>query len=171
MNDLRFKLSTLPGNLRLFIVVFILTLTLGVTVGLVYLGSLTSVTSEGILEHYRGTTATDDLEIPEKYPKPYRELLLTTHNHVLSFSLIYLVLGFIFSGTEFFPGKIKTFLMVEPFVTTWTTFGSIWLTRFIHPSFTYLLIVSGILMYGSFYLMAGVIIYEAYPGAKPPDRE
>ena len=55
---------------------------------------------------------------------------------------------------------LKTILIVEPFISILTTFGGIWLIRFVHPAFSYLVIISGILMYGCYFTMAGVLLYE-----------
>ena len=102
----------------------------------------------------------DDFEIPEKYPKPTSELLNTTHTHILSMTFIFLIIGVFFFFNSLITGMLKTFLIIEPFISILLTLGGIWLIRFIHSSFSYLIIISGILMYLCFFIMIITIFYE-----------
>lgn len=140
---------------------FVFVLTLGVSVGLVYLKFTTNMTSTGTVERYNGSvTDSDEFEIAEKYPKQINELLLTTHNHVITFSLIFFSLGLVFYFNSIIKGFWKNFLILEPFLSTIITFLSIWGIRYIDSIFVYVTIVSAILMYISFYVMSLVSLYE-----------
>ena len=35
-------------------------------------------------------------EIPEKFPKPLENMILTTHDHILTFAMISLLIGVVF---------------------------------------------------------------------------
>jgi hypothetical protein len=119
------------------------------------------MTSNGTVERYNGSKVNpDDFEIAEKYPKPISEMLLTTHNHVITFSLIFTAIGLIFYFNSIIGGFWKDFLILEPLISTIITFSSIWGIRYIHESFVYITIVSAVLMYISFYLMSVVLLYE-----------
>ena len=135
-------------------------LTIGVGVGLYYVGYTTQYSPSGTSEHFAGSKINADFDIPDKYPKPFSELLNTTHTHIISMTFIFIITGGIFFLNSIITGSIKTFLIVEPFISIIVTFGGIWLVRFIHPGFSYLVILSGILMYLSFFVMASTIFYE-----------
>jgi Zn-dependent membrane protease YugP len=57
-------------------------------------------------------------------------------------------------------GTWKFVLMAEPLFSTLITFGSIWGIRFIAPEFAYITMISGILMYITYYVMVGIMLYE-----------
>jgi len=156
----KIKLYQLPGAIKLLLMLTVLNLTAGVSIGLYYVSNTTHLLPEGTAEQFRGSPVDDDFDIPEKFPKPISELLTTTHNHIISMTFIFFIMGGIFYFNSIITGFWKTFFIAEPFFSILVTFGGIWLIRFIHHSFSYLVMVSGILMYLSFFIMAGTIIYE-----------
>ena len=153
-------LNQLSSNVRYFLLVFIVCLTIGFTVGLVYVWKTTSMSPAGASEHYSGSVASGDLDIPEKYPKSVESMLLTTHTHVISFAMIFLVLGGIFSLNSLIKGSLKTFVIIEPFITVLGTFGSIWGMRYLSSVYSYLSIIFGVMTYFTFYFMVGVVLYD-----------
>ncbi len=156
------RLYELPRKLKFLCFLTIFNLTIGVGVGLYYVGYTTEYSPSGTSEHFSGSEISDEFDIPEKYPKPLSELLNTTHTHIISMTFIFLIIGGIFYFNSIITGAMKTFLIVEPFISIIITFGGIWLVRFIHPGFSYLVILSGILMYLSFFIMASTVFYELY---------
>ena len=154
------RLYELPRKLKLLCFITVFNLTIGVGVGLYYVGYTTQYSLSGTSEHFAGSKISDDFDIPDKYPKPFTELLNTTHTHVISMTFIFLIIGGIFYFNSIITGSMKTILIIEPFISIIVTFGGIWLVRFIHPGFSYLVILSGILMYLSFIIMASTIFYE-----------
>ena len=153
-------LHQLPVKLKLLLLLTVVNLTVGVGIGLYYVANTTELTPAGTAEHFSGSEIDAEFDIPEKYPKPVSELLITTHNHILSLTLIFLVIGGIFYFNSTITGGLKNFLIAEPFISILTTFGGIWLIRFVHSAFVYLVIPSGILMYTCYFIMAGVLFYE-----------
>ena len=153
-------LHQLPAKLKLLLLLTVVNLTVGVGIGLYYVANTTELTPAGTTEHFSGSEIDAEFDIPEKYPKPVTELITTTHNHILSLTLIFLVIGSIFYFNSSISGRMKTFLIAEPFISIITTFGGIWLMRFVHPTFVYLVIPSGILMYTCYFIMAGVLLFE-----------
>ena len=147
------RLYELPRKLKLLCFLTVFNITVGVGVGLYYVGYTTQYSPSGTSEHFAGSQVSDDFDIPDKYPKPFCELLNTTHTHVISMTFIFIITGGIFFFNSIITGSIKTLLIVEPFISIIVTFGGIWLVRFIHPGFSYLVILSGILMYLSFFIM------------------
>ena len=154
------RLYELPRKLKLLCFLTVFNITVGLGVGLYYVGYTTQYSSIGTSEHFAGSKVSDDFDIPDKYPKPISELLNTTHTHVISMTFIFLIIGGIFYFNSIITGSMKTILIIEPFISIIVTFGGIWLVRFIHPGFSYLVILSGILMYLSFIIMASTIFYE-----------
>ena len=153
-------LNQLSSNVRYFLLAFIVCLTIGVTVGLVYVWKTTSMSPAGASEHYSGSAVSGYLDIPEKYPKSVESMLLTTHTHVISFAMIFLVLGGIFSLNSLIKGSLKTFVIIEPFITVLGTFGSIWGMRYLSSVYSYLSIIFGVMTYFTFYFMVGVVLYD-----------
>lgn len=158
MNEI--KLSQLDPARKSMLAVFTVVLTTGIILGLIFILSNIQGKPAGLTEHYRGSQVADEFSLPEKYPKSGIEMLLNTHSHILSFAVIFLITGYIFSFSSFPSEKWRKFLMVEPLVATLVTFGSLWGLRYVSPVFTYLIILSGILMYFSYFVMAGFILFE-----------
>jgi len=159
--EISISLSTLDIKLKRLLTLFIVVLTIGITTGLIYLSFTTGSKISGIEEHYKGSVIKDEFDIPEKYPKTVQNLLLTTHNHLLSLSIIFLIIGGIFSySTSIKSDKLKSFLIYEPFFSIILTFGGIWGLRYLHPLFLWVIIISGTIMYSSFYFMALISIFE-----------
>ena len=160
MNSTLPRLVDLPQKIKYFLVAFLVLMTIGVTVGLVYVWETTSMSPVGASEHYSGSAVSGDLDIPEKYPKSVEGMLLTTHTHVISFAMIFLVLGGIFSLNSLIKGSLKTFVIIEPFITVLGTFGSIWGMRYLSSVYSYLSIIFGVMTYFTFYFMVGVVLYD-----------
>jgi|TARA_Y100000031_G_C8229597_1_gene390210 hypothetical protein len=154
------QLMDLTNNVKYFLSAFLVLMTIGVTVGLVYVFETTSMSAVGTEAHYAGSLITDELDIPEKYPKEFDGMLLTTHTHVISFAFIFFFLGGIFLMNSIITGGWKTFLIIEPFISVIGTFGSIWGIRYVSSIFSILTIIFGTLTYLSFYFMIGLILYE-----------
>ena len=76
------RLVDLPQNIKYFLSAFLLLMSLGVTLGLVYVYETTEMTADGTEEHYAGSIPEDNMDIPEKYPKEFESMLLTTHTPV-----------------------------------------------------------------------------------------
>ena len=150
-----------PERLKYLISTFLIVLTIGVTIGLVYVQRTASSKPSTITEHYRGSEIVDELEIPEKFPKTINDLLLTTHSHVVSFAIIFIILGGLTYFSSILKGRVKTFLMIEPMISSCVTFGSIWGIRFISPIFGIIAMVSGILIYVSFYVIVIALLAES----------
>ena len=154
-------IRTFPSDLKIMIVAFVIVLALGVTIGLIYVGINTNYTPLGTQSFYAGDQVSPNFEIPEQYPKSLEALLLTTHTHVIALSLIFFIMGGLLFFTDILHRKWKLFFMIEPLISTLITFGSFFAIRYIHPNFVYFTMVSGILMYVSFYVMAFIVIQES----------
>ena len=153
-------LYQLEKNLKYFLSLFLIVMTIGVTIGLIYVRTTTNISTEGTVHRYAGSEVKDEFDIPEHYPKPVSDMLMTTHNHIISFAMIFGMIGLLFYFNSMITGMWKFILMAEPLFSTLITFGSIWGIRFIAPEFAYITMISGILMYITYYIMVAVMLYE-----------
>ena len=151
-----------PKPLKLFLLGFLFLLSSGVLTGLGYLYYTTTLTPSGAIEHYRGSKDNGEeiFHVKEKYPKPVSELLLTTHNHLIGFSFIFIIVGGLFYFNSIITGRLKIFLIVEPFFSTWLTFMSLWGIRYIHESFIYFAVVTATLTYLSYFIIITILSFE-----------
>lgn len=154
------KLYQLPDQLKKMIVALLFSLTFGVLIGLGFLYYTTSFSTKGAVERYNGSQLSDDLEIAENYPKPVSEIFITTHNHIIAFTLIFTIVCSIFYFSSILNNGLKTFLLIEPFISIIISFGSLWLMRFVNPNFVYLMALSSTLIYISYFTMTALILYE-----------
>ena len=156
------ELYSWPKSLKGFLIGFLFLLTSGVTIGIIYLYHTTSLSVTGTVEHYNGSEiySEENLILPEKYAKPITELLLTTHNHFIGFSFIFFIVCGLFYFNSMITGRLKTFLLVEPFMSTWLTFASLWGLRYIDPNIVYITCLAAFLTYISYYFLVIILFYE-----------
>ena len=158
------KLKDADRTTRAFLTAFLLVVTAGYTVGLAFVDHTTSGTPSGISGEFRGNedssvVAQSAGEI--KFEKSPREIYTFLHNHVFSLSMLFFCVGAVFSFSSVPPG-LRMFLLVEPFAAIVTTFGGIWLLRFVDPAFAWLVIVSSLSMIGSYLAMVAFILKELW---------
>ena len=159
MNN-NFHLKDLPKDLRYLLSTFLILMSIGIFVGLMYAYSSTNLTSSGIVEQFNGSEIINNHDIPEKFPKPLENMLLTTHNHMLTFSIISFLISFIFYFNSTITGIKKSIIIIEPFISTFIMFSSLWIMKYLAPNFVYLMIISSFLTYLFWYIMIIVSVYE-----------
>ncbi|HOJ05814.1 MAG TPA: hypothetical protein PK916_17600 [Bacteroidota bacterium] len=153
------RLHTLPRALRALLTAFLLSAAVGFGMGVLFVEHSTRLSVDGIAERYRGSEAMGvDIEaLPPgreiQYDKSEAEILNITHAHILSLSLLFLAVGAIFALSEGLPGWLRSFVLIEPFVSIVLTFGGMWFVRFHHPAWSMLMAVSGIAMTFSYAVM------------------
>jgi len=153
------KLKYLDSTAKTFLAFFLITIQIGILIGIGYIYYTTDLNPEGTIEHYNGSEIIEN-DIPEEFPKPLEGMILTTHAHVNSFAMISLIIGLIFYFNSIISNKFKLFLMIEPFISTIITFSSIWIMRYLNDSFVYLVMISSMLMYLCWSIMIIVSLYE-----------
>ena len=151
-------LHQFPTEIKTVIFVFIIVLSVGFYGGLSFVGNTTSMSVTGIESHYLGNEDDESAKVM-KFKKSKREILMVVHNHILSMSVIFLLLSLILSTTSI-NKKWKYFLMVEPFVSVILTFGGIYLMWTGISWFKYIVIISGFFMVLSFALGTFTILYQ-----------
>ena len=154
------RLSQLPSLYKQVLACYLVVLCIGVSIGIVFIGYQTQFTGHGTVQHFNGSNVEMEELIPEKFPQSIHSLLINTHGHIISFAFIFLTVILIFGCSSFPFIRFKKLLMIEPFISSVTTFGCIWAIRFIHPHFVVLMFVSSVILYLSFFMMVGWSLKE-----------
>tara|TARA_R110002167_G_scaffold11308_11_gene50151 strand:- start:704 stop:1204 length:501 start_codon:yes stop_codon:yes gene_type:complete len=151
-------LTTLPKELKIFVGIFVVVLSIGFYTGLLFVSQTSTTSPSGVEENYLGNE-TDEAADLMKFKKSEREMLTIIHTHILSMSLIFFLLGGLVWLTRF-PKKLKLFLTIEPFVSVLLTFGGIYLLWLGLPYMNYIVILSGILMTATYTFSAILVLYQ-----------
>jgi hypothetical protein len=138
--------------------VFVLIINIGYFSALMMVENTTSMSSTGIQENYLGNEA-DENAVEMKFQKSESQVLGIIHSHILSMSMIFLLMGIFISLTKM-SQKIKLFLMLEPFVSIIITFGGIYFLWKGITWFKYIIIFSGSLMTLTLLVSSLIIYYQ-----------
>ena len=154
------KLKDLDKNTKHLLSIFLITMGIGIFTGLYFVYLTTNMTPAGTMEQYRGSVILNENDIPYKFEKTIESMVMTTHDHVNMFAIISFLLGFVFYFNSVVSNKLKFFLLIEPYFSILITFSSMWLMRFYHPFFVYIMMISASLMYSIWYIMIFISLYE-----------
>ena len=152
----KITLENITGLWRAMLIAFVITLSFGYGTGMYYLTLTSGTQTQSIEENYLGNESDESAEIM-KYKKPEKEVISIIHSHVISFSLIFLAIGGLLLMTSY-SSRLKSVLVIEPFVSIILTFGGIWLMWKGLGWMKYVIIVSGMLMNLVFVVMAGLVL-------------
>ena len=151
-------LQTFPKHIKLFIAAFVLMLSIGYGTGLLFVGNTNSNNPKGMEENYLGNEDDENAEVM-KFKKGEREMLTILHTHILSISFIFFFLGGLIAMTTL-PKKLKTFLMIEPFLSIILTFGGIYFLWKGILWMKYIVMFSGIVMTAVFFIGAISVLFH-----------
>ncbi|MCB0463306.1 MAG: hypothetical protein R2816_05900 [Flavobacteriaceae bacterium] len=149
---------SLPKEVKWLIGAFIIVLSIGFYSGLLFVGETSSANPNGIEEQYLGNETDEDATVM-KFKKSEQEMLTLVHNHILSMSVIFFLVGGILSMTKL-NKKLKLFLMIEPFLSVVLTFGGLYLLWKNMLWMKYIVMLSGILMTLTFTVSVIVIMSQ-----------
>jgi hypothetical protein len=151
-------LRALPKHFRLLVAAFVITLNFGFFTGLNFVEHSTNFSPRGIQENYLGNE--DDAEAEEmQFKKNKSEILTLIHNHVLSLSVIFFLMGFLLALSSI-KTQWKNVLIVEPFISLILTFGGIYILWLGHSWVRYVIILSGVAMSVTIILASLIILKE-----------
>lgn len=180
------ELRRLPPDLRLLFLGFLISLGLAYGVALLFVFVQTDLKPSGIEEQFRGTpedrptapeTGADVEGVPSlggewrargqgiKFPKPLKEMILTTHLHMLSISMILLLVGAIFACSSF-PAGGKPWVIAAGFCGLITTYACMWGVRYLDPVFSAGVYLGGLLQAGSLLTQAGTSLADLARGSR-----
>ena len=151
---------TLPKEIKLLIGAFIIVLSIGFYTGLLFVGETSSANPNGIEEHYLGNETDEDADIM-RFKKSDQEMLTLVHNHILSMSIIFFLLGGIVSITKL-NRKFKLILIIEPFISVVLTFGGLYLLWTGMLWMKYIVMFSGILMTLVFSISVIIVLKQIF---------
>jgi len=149
----------LPKEIKLLITAFVITLNIGFFTGLNFVNETSSFHSKGLENNYLGNEYDEDAEVM-KFRKSKNEVLTLIHNHILSLSIIFFLLGGLLSLTSM-NKKLKIFLMFEPFISVLLTFGGIYFLWIGWVWVKYVIMFSGMAMTFSIILSSIFILKES----------
>ena len=158
-------LFSFPKEIKLLIGAFIIILSIGFFTGLLFVSETSSANPNGIEEQYLGNESDEDAKIM-KFKKSDQEMLTLVHNHILSMSIIFFLVGLILSMTKL-NRKLKLLLMIEPFASVLLTFGGIYLLWKGMVWMTYIVMFSGALMTLTYTLSVVIILYQLFNNRNP----
>lgn len=152
-------LKQFPKEVKLLITAFVITLNIGFFTGINFVRITSTFDKNGIETNYLGNEKDEDAQIMQ-FKKSEREIITLVHNHVLSMSLIFFLLGGLLSLTSI-NRKMKNVLMFEPFVSIILTFGGIYILWIGVLWFKYIIMLSGIAMVLSIVFSSFFILKES----------
>ncbi|MBR9758073.1 MAG: hypothetical protein GYB39_08305 [Algicola sp.] len=159
------SLRTFPKELKWLIGAFIVVLSIGFYTGLLFVNETTHAKPAGIEEQYLGNEDQEEVAVM-KFKKSDKEMLTLVHNHMLSLSVIFFLLGLILYTTKL-PKKLKSVLMVEPIASVVCTFGGIYFLWKGVLWMKYIVMLSGALMTLSYTLAVAIILFQLVQKPKP----
>ncbi|MEP1487725.1 MAG: hypothetical protein ABJK28_04800 [Algibacter sp.] len=151
-------IHTFPKEIKLLIGVFVIVLSIGFYTGLLFVGETSTANPNGIEEQYLGNEDDEDAKVM-RFKKSEKEMLTLVHNHILSMSIIFFLLGLIVSTTKL-NNKFKLFLIAEPFLSVVLTFGGLYLLWSGMLWTKYIVMLSGILMTFTFTISVFIILRQ-----------
>jgi len=156
-----FVLRNLSKPQKRFLFSFLLCLTVGYFTGLSFVNHTESTTPKGIIENYNGNEESVEEIQTLKFKKGEREMLTIIHTHILSLSFVFILLGILVWATQA-PIWLKTFLSIEPFISVLTTFGGIYALWKGYSFFSYIVMISGMLMTLSYTVGAALVLHALF---------
>ncbi|MCF7567034.1 hypothetical protein L3X37_01475 [Sabulilitoribacter arenilitoris] len=148
----------LPKEIKLLIGAFIIVLSIGFYTGLLFVGETSSANPNGIEEHYLGNEDDENAKVM-RFKKSDKEMLTLVHNHILSMSIIFFLVGLLVAITKL-NGKLKLFLIIEPFISVILTFGGLYLLWTGMLWMKYIVMFSGILMTLTFVTSTAIVLIQ-----------
>lgn len=137
--------------IKKLIFTFVLIAFIGVVFGGVMIEMTTHLTPKGVIHEYNGIKQSEMSKAKEmKFPKSPKEMLITTHNHILGLSSLFVIVGFLYLSSMAEASWLHVSIAVEPLISLVVTFGGLWIVRYLWTPFVYVVILSGTLMIGCF---------------------
>jgi len=151
----RFRLRDSDRHIRLLYTQFLFLMLVGFLFSFFWAHSMTSLSPQGIADHYRGSDATFG------EPMSFRELAEVTHFHLFTMPVVFMILVHVLYLTQ---ASHATQVWL-----TWLSFGGValdllspWLISYISPIFVLTMLAGDTLMMASFLAMMAIPLYEMW---------
>ncbi len=156
----KFKLRDSDRHIRLLYTLFLLLMLAGFIFSFFWAHSMTSLSPQGIADHYRGSDATFG------EPMSFRELAEITHFHLFTMPVVFMILIHVMYLTRASHG-LKA-------AVTWGGLGGVmldllspWLISYVSPFFVVTMLTGDTLMTVSFLIMMAVPLHEMWVLGQP----
>ncbi len=149
----------LPNELRNLIIPFVVVLSIGYFLGVMFIDHTSSLNPEGIQENYLGNEVTEPTEII-KFKKSTYQMFNLIHTHVISMSIIFFIMGLLLSISDL-NKYLKVFLIIEPFFSIVLTFTGIYFLWKGILWMKYIIFISSILMTLVYFASAFIVLYQS----------
>ncbi|HEY7535975.1 MAG TPA: hypothetical protein VH878_08510 [Thermodesulfobacteriota bacterium] len=149
----KYTLSSIPQGIKIITTVFLLFIVPGLVTNILIAHAKTGWGYDGVVEYYRG--------VESGYAKSYLELLETTHFHIFSMSVVFLILAHVFLMCSW-SYRIKITVIIISFLAMLGEICSPWLITYVSPKFTVLMILSGISIALSLLIYITIPMYEMW---------
>lgn len=146
---------------KILITLFLITNLIGLIFGYLLIEEKTSFKLKELVTEYRGNpenSSNDDI----KFPPSTNQMYIFLHNHILSLSILFFIIGGIFLFGTIFSEQTKILIIIEPFISLIITFFGIFLLWKSHSLFAVIVFISGILMLLSYLIMLSLILFELW---------
>ncbi|MCI0454412.1 MAG: hypothetical protein L0Y68_05400 [Candidatus Dadabacteria bacterium] len=149
----KYTLSNASPGIKIITTIFLLFMVPGLTTNLLIVYSKTGWSYDGLIEYYKG--------VESGYAKSYMELLETTHFHIFSMPVVFLILAHIFLMCSW-GYRTKIAVIVISFLAIFAEICSPWLITYVSPKFALLMIFSGISISLNLLIYTVVPLYEMW---------
>ncbi|MGH7539143.1 MAG: hypothetical protein ACREMF_10945 [Gemmatimonadales bacterium] len=131
----------------------------GYTTSLVFVWHTTRLVPHGVAGRYRGTSP-EASEAAMQFSKSLAEMLTITHTHLLSMAVMFGISGLGLALCAWPGERWRRWLIAEPFGALLVSFCAMWLLRYAHPHFSWLLEASSALLAVTFYVQSWLILRD-----------
>lgn len=151
------SITSFSKEMKTLILIYLLITSIGFLSALQFVNLTTEGNPTGIEENYLGNE--QDLEAIEmKFAKSEKQILNIVHAHMLSLSMLFLILAILVAYTPL-GGSLRSILLLEPMISVLMTFGGIYLLTKGVIWMKYIVLISGIAMVISYILSVSIVVY------------
>ena len=144
-------------SFKVLVSFFLVAVAIGYVFGLVHIYTDVGYSYTGIVTHYRGSEK--ELDVPPELA--VAKLIHNQHVHVFGLSMLFFLIGMIFTLTRL-PEPVKAVFVMAPFLGLLLDMSSFWLIVFKSPVFAWFAMAFGGFMALSFFLILGRPLYEMW---------
>ena len=149
----------LPGELRNLIIPFVVVLSIGYFVGVMFIDHTSSLNPKGIQDNYLGNEVTEPTDVI-KFKKSTYQMFNLIHTHVISMAIIFFIMGLLLLISDL-NKYLKVFLIIEPFFSIVLTFTGIYFLWKGILWMKYIIFISSILMTLVYFASAFIVLYQS----------
>jgi hypothetical protein len=149
----KYTLSSASQGIKVITTIFLLFMVPGLATNLLIAQAKTGWSYDGLIEYYRG--------VESGYTKSYLELLETTHFHIFSMPVVFLILAHIFLMCSW-SYRPKIIVVIISFLAVFAETCSPWLITYVSPKFAVLMIFSGVFIALSLLIYIVIPVYEMW---------